>query len=166
MIESLLAPGAFAEWLAPEAAAGTRLTKAAMTQGLTTFDVSFGSTGNAFLDSIGIQDATISNIRIEIDSSLEGFDLENTIAHEGFHAEIAQEFPNLAASAGRVPYIGAFPLYAEEVAAYGYGALSAGQYGQALLAPILAFGSLSVGQTISVLGTGAAIGGLWNYDRH
>ena len=147
---------------AAEATAG----RSATTVGLTTYNVSFGSTGNALLDSVGIQDATISNIRITVDPSLTGADLANVTAHEGLHATIAQNFPNFAASSGRLPYIGAFPLYAEEVGAYGYGALSAGQYGQALLAPINAFGSMSAGQTISVLGTGAAAGGLWYYGHH
>lgn len=144
---------------------GLNVTKAtaarATTDGLTTFDVAWSATGNKFLDSIGLRNANISNIRVTIDPSLTGANLVNTAAHEGLHVAVAQHLPNFAASAGRLPYIGAFPLYAEEVAAYGYGSVRAGQYGQALLAPISAFGSLSAGQSISVLGTGTAAGGLW-----
>ena len=138
----------------------------ATTEGLTTYDVSFGATGNGMLDTLGIQNARISNIGVTIDPSLTGANLANVTAHEGFHVAVAQTFPNVAASAGRLPYIGAFPLYAEEVGAYGYGAISAGQYGQALLAPISAFGSMSAGQTISVLGTGVGAGSLWYYGNH
>lgn len=134
-----------------------------VTQGVTTFNITYGSTGNSLLDSLGLQSAKISNIAIDIDSSLTGADLANVTAHEGLHAAIAQNFPNLAASATS-PYIGPFSRYLQEVAAYGYGGISAGQYGQAALAPITAFGSLSTGETISVLGTGAVAGGLLYYD--
>ena len=141
-------------------------TRSATTLGETTYNVSFGSTGSSILDSLGLQSAKISNIGVTIDPAITGADLANVTAHEGFHVTIAQNFPNFAASSGRLPYIGAFPLYAEEVGAYGYGAISAGQYGQALMAPISAFGSMSAGQTISVLGTGVAAGSLWYYGQH
>lgn len=137
----------------------------ATTLGLTTYDLAFVGTGNRFLDAVGIRNAEISNIKIALSPSLFGADLANAAAHEGLHASIAQNLPNFAASSGRLPYFGAFPLYAEEVAAYAYGGFSAGQYGQALLSPISAFGSLSPGQSISVLGTAAAVGGLYFYNQ-
>ncbi len=149
-----------------EAVLGSGASKGSWTAGETTFRVSYGSTGSGFLDSLGFQSAQISDINVTIDSSLTGAELTNTIAHEGVHVALAENFPNLAAASGRLPYIGAFPLYGEEVAAYGYGAYSAGQYGQMFAAPVLAFGSMTTGQTISVMTTGAAFGGLWCYGRH
>jgi len=150
------------------AATGERMAAArsATTLGETTYNVSFGSTGSGLLDSLGLQGAKISNIGVKIDPSLTGAQLVNTSAHESFHVAVAQNLPNFAASSGRLRFIGAFPLYAEEVGAYGLGAVRAGQYGQALLAPVSAFQSLSAGQSISVLGTGAAVGGLWYYNTH
>ncbi|HYG21466.1 MAG TPA: DUF6531 domain-containing protein [Verrucomicrobiae bacterium] len=146
--------------------AETTAAKSGKTVGLTTYDMTFAPTGNRLLDSVGIENATISNLRIWIDPGLTGADRLNTIAHEGFHAAIAERYPNFAASSGRLPVIGAFPLYAEEVAAYAYGSFTAGQYGQTLLAPISAFGSMSFGQTATVLGTGSTVGGLWYYGNH
>jgi RHS repeat-associated protein len=146
--------------------AGVQAAKGVSTLGTTTYDVSFASTGSRVLDSVGLQNAKIANIGVTIDPSLTGANLANVTAHEGFHVAVAQSFPNFAASSGRLPFVGAFPLYAEEVGAYGYGAISSGQYGQALFAPISAFGSMSAGQTASVLGTGAAVGGLWYYSQH
>ena len=131
--------------------------------GLTTYDVSFVSTGSKFLDAGGLRKAHVSNIQVTIDPGLHGADLASAIAHEGFHAAVAKNFPDFAVSAGRLPYIGAFPLYVEETAAYAYGAFKAGQYGQAIVAPVSAFRSMTPGQTLSVLGTGAAIGGLGYY---
>ena len=139
-------------------------TRSATTLGETKYLTSFTSTGNSLLDTLGIQNAEISDINVSLNPNLTGTDLANVTAHENFHVAVAQNFPNFAASSGRWPYIGAFPLYAEEVGAYGYGAISAGQYSQALLAPVSAFQSLSAGQTISVLGTGAAAGGLIYYN--
>jgi len=141
-------------------------TRSATTLGETTYNVSFGSTGSRILDSLGLQSAKISDIAVTIDPTLIGADLANVTVHEGFHVAVAETFPNFAASSGRLPYFGAFPLYAEEVGAYGYGAFSAGQYGKLFIAPISAFGSMSAGQTISVLGTGAAVGGLWYFGNH
>lgn len=145
-------------------AAETAVAREAV-RGLMTADLSFGSTGSRVLDSLGFKSAQLSNIRVSIDPSLSGLDLLETSAHESFHVFVAENFPNFAASS-RMTYFGAFPRYAEETSAYAYGAISAGRYFNALFAPIGAFGSLSAGQTASVLGTGVATGGLWYYDHH
>ena len=133
------------------------------TMGETTFNYSFGSTGNKFLDTLGIRNATISNINVTITPGQVGADLLNTQAHEAFHVYVAQNFPNFAVSK-RLTYFGAFPRYGEEVGAYFVGGIRSGQYGQAIISPFTAFGSLSAGQTISVIGTGAGAGGVLYYD--
>jgi RHS repeat-associated protein len=144
--------------------AETLAARNATTLGTTTYKVAFDATGNSVLDAMGIQNARISNINTWVNPELTGSELVNTIAHEEFHAAIAESFPNFAASSGRLPYVGAFPLYAEEVGAYAQGAFQAGQYGQMLASPISAFGSMTFGQSMSILGTGAAVSGLGYYN--
>ncbi len=123
----------------------------------------FEPTGNSLLDALGLQNGRMTVVSVEIDPSLAGADLVNVSAHESFHIMVNEALPNFAVSAGRMPYIGAFPLYLEESGAYAYGAASAGQYGRMFLAPVSAFNSLSPGQAASILGTGVGVGGLYYY---
>jgi hypothetical protein len=147
------------------------VAKEATQVGETGFKVSYGSTGNRFLDSIGLQSAQISDIRMSVDASLPANEFYEVSAHEGFHVDVAQNYPNFAAAgmtqAGRNPafnYLSGFPLYFEEIGAYAKGSITAGNYGMAAFAPIRAFGSLSGKQATTVIGFGAVSSGLLYYD--
>jgi len=94
------------------------VAKEATQVGGTDFKVSYGSTGNRFLDSIGLQSAQISDIRMSVDASLPANEFLEVSAHEGFHVNVAQNYPNFAAAgmlqSGRSPvfnYLSGFPLY-------------------------------------------------------
>jgi len=145
------------------AAKSATITKSAI-MGETSFTPGFAPTGNRFLDFLGIQKGTVSNIRVTVTPGQVGADLVNTQAHEAFHVFVAQNYPTFAVSSGRLPYIGAFPLYGEEAGAYFIGGIQSGQYGQAVLSPFTAFGSMSAGQSASVIGTGIGFAGLGYYD--
>jgi hypothetical protein len=165
---------AFGKFGSIERTIATTETKAAAALGKTSFGVSYTSTGNNFLDSLGIQNAQVSNIRMSVNADLPLQDFLEVSAHESFHVSVAQNFPNFAAAGLTQPnrspifqYLSGFPLYFEEVGAYAYGSASAGRYGSTLLAPVNAFGSLNARQNAAVLGLGVTTaGGIWyNYNN-
>ncbi|HTI70833.1 MAG TPA: RHS repeat-associated core domain-containing protein [Candidatus Limnocylindria bacterium] len=127
-------------------------------RGITRYDVTYHPTSSTFLNQLGFKTARISNIQVEVSMSLTPSEFLNVSAHESVHVAFASNLPNLAATT-RLPYFGAFVLYGEEVAAYGYGAIRTGNYAEAALAPLSAFGSMTLGEAASVAGTGAALYG-------
>ncbi len=87
-------PASAAALTADTAGTVLNLTKGA-TFGETSFDTSFGPTGNRILDSVGIEDATLSNIRVSITRGTGADAFESSGGTEGFHVFVAQNYAKL-----------------------------------------------------------------------